>query len=191
MDFEVLESVYQDIQLATSNLGVSMLSLCLQIGRSGQVQAISKVHSPIVHRPCPEMLWSAINLHCRRARYGEWQSERRFIIFPQIWCIRFVRKSSIVLSYEPWAQTSSHGCMLLEIPTDPPKKVLGYVTLARNMPMPTPCFLVRLRYAGESCLHYDMMLLMFENGPNITDVCFCFLLTFLVSLCAFYLFVFV
>ena len=36
------------------------------------------------------------------------------------------------------------------MPTTPPKKNLGYVTLARNMPMPTPCFLVRLRYATES-----------------------------------------
>ena len=35
------------------------------------------------------------------------------------------------------------------MPTIPQKKNLGYVTLARNMPMPTPCFLVRLRYATE------------------------------------------
>ena len=73
-----------------------------------------------------------------------------------------------MLSYEPEAQTSSDGRMLLEMPTTPkmfcavtlrkppkcsrpPKKNLGYVTLARNMPMPTPCFLVRLPYAAESC----------------------------------------
>ena len=36
------------------------------------------------------------------------------------------------------------------MPTTPQKEILGYVSLARNMPMPTPCFLVRLRYATES-----------------------------------------
>ena len=36
------------------------------------------------------------------------------------------------------------------MPTTPQKKILGYVTLARNMPMPTPCFLVLLRYATVS-----------------------------------------
>ena len=76
--------------------------------------------------------------------------------------------ASMMLSYEPWAQTSSYGCMLLEMPTNPqkncammfqkppkcprpPKKNLGYVSLARDMPMPTPSSLVQLRYAAESC----------------------------------------
>ena len=74
-----------------------------------------------------------------------------------------------MLSYEPWAQTSSYGCMRLEMPTTPrnvlrryvtqtaqmptipQKKILGYVTLALNMPMPTPCFLVLVTLRSESC----------------------------------------
>ena len=34
---------------------------------------------------------------------------------------------------------------------DPQKKILGYVTLARNMPMPTPCFLVLVTLRSASC----------------------------------------
>ena len=34
---------------------------------------------------------------------------------------------------------------------DPPKKILGYVTLALNMPMPTSCFLVLVTLRSESC----------------------------------------
>ena len=31
----------------------------------------------------------------------------------------YARKASMMLSYEPWAQTSSYGCMRLEMPTTP------------------------------------------------------------------------
>ena len=38
-----------------------------------------------------------------------------------------------------------------QMPTTPQKKNLGYVTLARNMPMPTPCFLVLVTLRSASC----------------------------------------
>ena len=50
------------------------------------------------------------------------------------------------------------------MPTTPPQKKLGYVTLARNMPMPTPRFLVRLRYATESA--QVLPTLRYVNNPS-------------------------
>ena len=151
MDFEVLGSVYQDIQLATSRLGVSMLSLCLQSGRSWQVQAISKC-TDYVQKYCGRLSIYIVgdrDMGSVKVNGASSSSHKHDVS---------ERKASMMLSYEPRAQTSSYGCMLLEIPTTPklfcavplrkppksslppPKKNPGYVTMARNMPMPTPSF---------------------------------------------------
>ena len=48
-----------------------------------------------------------------------------------------------------------------QMPTTPPKKILGYVTLALNMPMPTPCFLVLVTLRSESCPSVAYMTVFF------------------------------
>ena len=74
----------------------------------------------------------------------------------------YTRKASMMLSYKPWAQTSSYGCMLLEMPTaakmfcavtlrtppkcprTPPKKIL--VTFRWLAICPCPCLVFWFGY---------------------------------------------
>ena len=54
----------------------------------------------------------------------------------------------------------------------PPKKILGYGTLARNMPMPTPCFLVLVTLRSASCpsVVYTTVLIIMLNVNNVHRV---------------------
>ena len=57
-----------------------------------------------------------------------------------------------------------------QMPTTPPKKNLGYVSLARNMPMPTPCFLVLVTLRSELCpsVAYTTVTIFRGDADNVS-----------------------